>query len=250
MFVKMLMGFALMANFALATKTNTEHEVQFAAADNVSVYADLYLAQAGKAAPLIILFHQAGSDGRGEYGTIIPRLTEHDYNVLVVDQRSGGKHFGSTNRTVEALGKSTKFCPAYADMQAALHYAKAQGFSGPRFVWGSSYSAALVLKLGGEHQDDLTGVLSFSPGNGPAMGACNGNNYVDSVIAPTLALSPRNEMRGRKKQFDILEARGHQTFVAEKGVHGSSMLVEARTKSDTSATWQAVFAFLSAHGAP
>lgn len=225
-------------------------EVNFKAADGVEVFADFYMSGAGKSAPLIILFHQAGSDGSGEYGPIIPKLTAHDYNVLVVDQRSGGTHFGSNNRTVDAQGKNTKFCAAYPDMEAALLAAKDHGFTGPRFVWGSSYSAALVLKLGIEYADDITGVLSFSPGSGSAMGPCNANNYVNDIITPTLALSPRNEMKGRKAQFAILDAKGHETFVAEKGVHGSSMLVEARTNSDTSATWSAVFDFLSHHSAP
>ncbi len=247
--ISVLACWAIMAEVALADETIAAEEIHFTAADGVTVFADIYHAEAGKIAPLVMLFHQASSDGRGEYGTIIPRLTAMGLNVLVVDQRSGGTHFGSVNRTVNALGTKTKYCAAYPDMEAALNYAKTNGFSGPRFAWGSSYSAALVLKLGGDHKDDLTAVLSFSPGSGRAMGPCNANNYLETVAVPVLALSPRNEMKGRKEQFATLQAAGHQTFVAENGVHGSSMLVEARTKSDTSATWDTVIGFLKLHGA-
>ncbi|PHS24633.1 MAG: hypothetical protein COA84_09090 [Robiginitomaculum sp.] len=241
----LFMGISAQAHDGVEAK-----EINFKAADGVNVFADLYLAPTGKAAPLVILFHQAGSNARGEYGPIIPRLTEMGQNVLAVDQRAGGKYFGSTNRTVKGNGgRSTKYCAAYPDMEAALAYAIKDGFSGPRFVWGSSYSAALVLKMGGEHKDDITAVLSFSPGSGIAMGPCNANNYLGTVAVPVLALSPRNEMKSRKEQFTRLEARGMTTFVAEKGMHGSSMLVEERTKSDTSETWDTVIKFLKRHGA-
>lgn len=243
-----LVLWALIAGPVLAKDTEQGQQISFAADDGVTVYADLYRADEGKSAPLVMLFHQAGSNAQGEYGTIIPRLTALGLNVLAVDQRSGGSYFGASNRTVDALGHSTKYCAAYPDMEAALQYAIDNDFTGPRFAWGSSYSAALALKLGGEHKDDLTAVLSFSPGSGGAMGACNANNYLDSVAVPVLALSPRSEMRGRKKQFATLKARGFQTFVAENGVHGSSMLVEARTKSDTSITWDTVIGFLKLHG--
>ncbi len=253
---RIFLGFPVLAIWlfmsipALAYGDVEAKEINFKAADGVKVYADLYLAPAGKEAPLVILFHQAGSSARGEYGPIIPRLSAMGLNVLAVDQRAGGKYFGSSNRTVEANGgRSTKYCAAYPDMEAALAYAIKGGFSGPRFVWGSSYSAALVLKLGGEHKDDITAVLSFSPGSGIAMGPCNANNYLDTVAVPVLALSPRNEMKSRKEQFARLNARGMTTFVAEKGLHGSSMLVEERTKSDTSATWDTVIGFLKLHGA-
>ena len=66
---------------------------------------------------------------------------------------------------------------------------------------------------------------------------------------PVLALSPRSEMAGRQAQFARLKERGYQTFVAEDGVHGSSMLVKNRTNADTSATWDTVVGFLELHGA-
>ena len=239
-------GLALVATI-LAMNPARAEEVRFVAADGVQVFAELKPVPAGKTAPMILLFHQAGSNGRGEYGPIIPRLNALGFNVLALDQRSGGSYYGSANRTVRALGHSTRFCAAYADMEAALRYVLDQGFTGPRLAWGSSYSAALVLRMADEHAGDLTAVLSFSPGSGRAMGPCNANHYVDDIKVPVLALSPRSEMSSRTRQFERLRAHGAQTFVAEHGVHGSSMLVEARTHADTSATWAAVTALLQEH---
>jgi hypothetical protein len=51
---------------------HTTDAISFAASDRVQVFADYYSA-CSKAKPLILLFHQAGSN-RGEYATIGPRL--------------------------------------------------------------------------------------------------------------------------------------------------------------------------------
>ena len=254
MFTKTIRVFLFAALALLAacnqpsSAADTSHQISFSAKDGVEVFADLYLAKAGKTAPLIILFHQAFSNARGEYATIIPRLTELGYSVLAVDQRSGGGRFGSKNRTVKTLGKGTGYCEAYTDLETALDYAIKSGFSGPRMAWGSSYSAALVLKLAGERKDDLSAVLSFSPARG-VIRSCNVSDYVDTTGIPILVMTPRSEMAGRVEQFARFKAAGQETYVAEKGVHGSSMLVEKRTKSDTSETWDTVIKFLKRHGA-
>ena len=242
-----LISALLLALPVFAAKGVHGEEVHFAAADGVTVYADLYQAPEGKSAPLIILYHQARSNARGEYGPIIPRLTALGYNVLAVDQRSGGSLYGYSNRTVDALGASTDYCSAWPDVVAALDYAIGQGFSGPRIAWGSSYSAALVLRLAHERGGDLAAVLAFSPASGPGMGPCSADNFIDGITVPLLALSPASEMRYRQQQFARLRANGAQTYVAENGVHGSSMLVPGRTHADTSATWAVVTAFLQAH---
>ncbi len=241
--IRILLSMLLLALPALAAANTPGKEVHFTAADGVTVYADLYEAPEGRTAPLILLYHQARSNARGEYGPIIPRLTALGYNVLAVDQRSGGSKYGSTNRTVDALGHSTGFCDAWPDVVAALDYAMAQGFSGPRFAWGSSYSTALVIRLAVERARDLSAALVFSP----VTRICGADDLIERIKVPLLALSPESEMRFRQQQFARLRAHGAQTYVAKKGVHGSSMLVSARTQADTSATWAVVIAFLHAH---
>ena len=66
-------------------------QVSFEAADGVRVFGDIYRSADGELAPVILLFHQAGSDARGEYTHIAIRLMENGYNVLAIDQRSGGE---------------------------------------------------------------------------------------------------------------------------------------------------------------
>lgn len=223
------------------------NEVTFKAKDGGTVYADEIIHTAGKSAPLLILFHQAGGDGRAEYKYSAPRFREAGYSLLVVDQRSGGTRFGGVNRTVTAHGESTGYCEAYADMEAALAYAGHSGYTGPIFAAGSSYSAGLVVKLGAEHTDKLAGVIAFSPAAGGPMKNCSPNGFATTTKTPTMILRPAREMANPSAlaQFQQFTDAGHTMYVANRGVHGSSMLDPARTKSDTEATWTAVMAFLS-----
>ena len=55
-----------------------------------------------------------------------PNLKAKGYGVLLVDQRSGGGHYGSENRTVKARDGKTKYCAAYADMEGALSFRQNQ----------------------------------------------------------------------------------------------------------------------------
>jgi alpha-beta hydrolase superfamily lysophospholipase len=223
----------------------TANEITFKATDGGDVVADLYLSTAGKDAPLIMLFHQAGANGRSEYENITPKLVAQGFNILQVDQRSGGGYYGHSNRTVKARGKSATFCPAYADLEGALAFAKSQGFAGKKYVWGSSYSAALVLKLGGEHGSDLAGVLSFSPGIGPAMGACHANQYISALNTQALILRPRHEMNAAgKEQQELAKKNNVKFFISEDGVHGSSTLDASRAKGGVEESWAQVWSFL------
>jgi len=232
--------------FACLTFNLQADEIQFSAKDGGAVFADERMAPAGKKAPLIILFHQAGGDGRAEYAYSSTRLLAAGYSLLVVDQRSGGSRFGGTNRTVAARGNSTGYCEAYADMEAALSYAQSGGYAGPVFAFGSSYSAGLVVKLGAKNKGILSGVVAFSPASGGPMKNCSPNEYASTSKTPTMILRPSREMANPSAaaQFDLFKNAGHTMFVAENGVHGSSMLDPARTKADTEKTWAAVMAFL------
>jgi alpha-beta hydrolase superfamily lysophospholipase len=221
-------------------------EVQFTTKDSLSVYGDFYIID--KTAPTILLFHQARANARGEYKTIIPELQKEGFNVLAVDQRTGGQLFGSYNRTIAKSG-NTRFgyCDAYPDLEAALQYVIDQGFSGKKIVWGSSYSAALVIKLGAENPSKVAGVLAFSPASGKPMEGCGPNTLFDKIKSPLMVLRPDKEMEYEsvKSQFALAKENQHTTYISENGVHGSSMLVENRTKYDTSKTWKAVHEFLA-----
>ena len=69
--------------------------------DGVTVHGEIYMPEgASHADPLILLFHQGGGDSRGEYGPLVPILLDHGYNLVAIDQRSGGDRFERVNRTV------------------------------------------------------------------------------------------------------------------------------------------------------
>jgi alpha-beta hydrolase superfamily lysophospholipase len=232
--------------FATAQASDPE-EVMFQAADGVNVHADLH-ATGDKSAPIVLLFHQAGSNARAEYDPIVPRLLESGYNVLAIDQRSGGTRLGGVNRTASAFdGGSPSYCDAYPDLEAALAFVIANGFEGPRVVWGSSYSAALVIRLAAEHPDDVNAVLAFSPASGDPMGACKPGPFLENLRTPILALRPASEMENPRvrAQLETFQELGHATYVAENGVHGSSMLNPERVEGGVEETWTAVEQFLA-----
>ena len=229
-----LVLFALLPGCSAAGEANAAppHSVSFTATDGVTVHADIYMVPGGnKATPLILLFHQAGGDSRGEYTPVIPRLLAAGYNVIGVDQRVGGTRFGGTNRTVNGLtGEADGYCSAYPDLEVALNYAIEQGFSGPRAAWGSSYSAALVLRLAAEHGSRLDAVLSFSPASGPPLAECHPDDFAPQVKIPALLLRPEGEVTARasREQFERFAAAGLQTHISHPGTNGSSMLVTER----------------------
>ncbi|MBV9522296.1 MAG: alpha/beta hydrolase, partial [Alphaproteobacteria bacterium] len=164
--VKALRSFLLLAigwaALAAPNAAGAADAVSFAASDGVQVFADYYSA-GSKAKPLILLFHQAGSN-RAEYAPIAPMLVARGFNALAIDQRSGGELWGHGNETVRHLGRSVGFNAALLDLEAALDWAKASGQTGPILAWGSSYSAALVFLLAAKHPQEITAVLAFSPG--------------------------------------------------------------------------------------
>lgn len=222
------------------------NEITFKTLDGITIYGDLYLSDKGKSAPIILLFHQGGGNARAEYQTIIPRLLEKSYNLMAIDQRQGGSYLGGTNRTVNELDEEYTYCDAYPDLEAALQEAGRRGFSGEKIIWGSSYSAALVIRMAVEHKKELAGVLAFSPASGEPMQGCRPDDYFKEVSLPLLVLRPQSEMEreGAQKQFQLIKDNNHQTYIAHNGVHGSSMLNPARVEGSVEQHWEAVLSFL------
>ncbi len=221
-------------------------EVEYTAEDGGKIFADLDLSAKGKDGPLIILFHQAGANGRSEYANTAPLFRENGYSTLVVDLRSGGETFGSNNRTVDARGESSGYCEAMPDVMASLNYATEQGFKGPVYAAGSSYSAALTIALGNERANALGGVIGFSPASGGPMAACSPNEFAATTKAATLIIRPEREMQvsSVQAQFELFKTNGHSTFIHKGGVHGASTLDEARADGATDPVWKTVLSFL------
>ena len=139
--------------------------INFKADDGITVTADLYMEHESDA-PFIILYHQAGYS-RGEYREIAPKLNALGFNCMAVDQRSGDQVNGIINQTHKdalAANKPTKYLDALPDIEAAYLYAKFSVKPKKIILWGSSYSAALMFYMGSEHHNNVSGILSFAPG--------------------------------------------------------------------------------------
>ncbi|GAB5520777.1 MAG: hypothetical protein RhofKO_30280 [Rhodothermales bacterium] len=226
----------------------TAEEITFQTDDGLTIYGDLYLGSEGKEGPLVLAFHQGGGNARAEYGPLVPRLLTEGYTVLTIDQRSGGDQLGGHNRTVDGLddpGAHT-MCDAYRDLEGALRYVKAAGFTGRRVAWGSSYSGSLAIQLGHDYPDELSGILAFSPASGGPMVDCKPDPYLAELHMPLLALRPEGEMalESVQAQFALFQEHGHQTSVSTHGTHGASMLNPLRVESSVEATWGVVLKFL------
>lgn len=227
------------------TPATEDTQISFYTSDSVQIYGDFF--QKSQEAPTILLFHQGGSNARAEYGPIIPRLLEEGLNILAIDQRSGGQTYGSYNRTIAQLPLNDYgYCDAYADLEGALNYLKQQRFNGKKIAWGSSYSGSLVIQLASKHPDEIDAVLAFSPASGGPMQDCRPDEYFESLEVPLLLLRPLGEtqIESVQQQLEMAQQAGHQTYVADPGAHGSSMLVQERAEGSVDAHWQVVRSFL------
>ena len=231
------------------SEETAKSEISFLDADSVTIFGDLHFES--KTAPTILLFHQGGSNARGEYGPIIPRLLDAGFNVMAIDQRVGGQIYGSYNRTLAnipsySFGDEYSYCDAYPNLEGALDYVIAEGFIGPKIVWGSSYSGTLAIQLAAKRSDDLSGVLAFSPASGGPLQACLADPYIEELPIPLLLLRPLAEIENESaiQQLQLAHNAGHQTYIADHGVHGSSMLVADRVGQAVEDNWAVVMDFL------
>lgn len=215
--------------------------------DGVTLAADSYRA-ASPTAPVILLFHQAGS-AKSEYAPIAPRLVTLGFNALAIDQRSGGNLFAPANATVQHLGHSAPYLDVLRDMEAALAWARRTYPSAPVYAWGSSYSASLVFALAARHPHEIAAVLAFSPGEyfddkryvRAAARNVRVPVFVDSASDPA-------EERNAREILDAARSTVKERFVPHAGVHGSSTLRDDRDAAGAAENWQAVTAFLARIG--
>ena len=229
---------------SLTLTSNPEpQEITFTTKDGVLIYGDYY--HTGSEYPIILLFHQGGSNGRAEYTPIIPSLLERNYNILTIDQRQGGQIYGSYNRTVADLKTSYTYCEAYQDLQSSLEDVQTLQ-TGPIIVWGSSYSASLAIQLAKKNTESVSAVLAFSPASGGPMQECKPDPFLENLEVPLLVLRPESELEieSAKAQFELVKKLGHRTYAAQNGTHGSSMLVAERVEGEVGKNWAAVFSFI------
>jgi dienelactone hydrolase len=222
--------------------------VQFKAADGVTVYGVYYAAQ-GSAAPVILLFHQAGSN-HFEYAGIAPKLVAAGFSCLAIDQRWGGAMWGRRNETVHKLGHAEtaagKVEDLEADLEAALAWARARDPHRKFILWGSSYSASLVFVVAAEHPDEVAGVLAFSPGEYFDTHPTLVREAAAKVRVPVFVTSENDAdaLTDATRIFDAVASPDKVHYKAKFAVHGSSTLRADRNPKGAAANWQAVMSFL------
>jgi dienelactone hydrolase len=217
---------------------------QMTAADGVHVYAQAFETPNLKA-PVILLFHQAGS-GKSEYAPIAPRLMQLGFNALAIDQRSGGDLYQPQNETVLGLGHSAaKYEEALPDMEAALVWAEKNHPQSPIFVWGSSYSAALVFLLAAKHPKEIAAVIAFSPSE--YLTDKNAVHHAAAKIRVPVFIdsaADKQEIAAARSIYDAVPSKQKSQYVPRAGVHGSSTLRVDRNPSGSENNWNGVTRFL------
>lgn len=222
--------------------------VQFKAADGVTIYGSYYPAPKSSR-PVILLFHQAGSNHL-EYAGIAPKLVGLGFSCLAIDQRWGGKMWGQRNDTVVKLGHaetaSGKVEDLEADLEAALAWAQKKD-PGKRFIlWGSSYSASLVFVVAAEHRKEVAGVLAFSPGEYFDQQPTLVRDAAAKIRVPVFVTSENDPdaLADATRIFDAVDYKDKVHYKAKFAVHGSSTLRADRNPKGAGANWQAVVKFL------
>lgn len=242
----MIRTLVLVAGMGLVPKLDVvpPAPVTLVASDGVSIAGESYRGSS-PTAPVILLFHQAGS-GKSEYAPIAPRLVALGYNALAIDQRSGGDLYSPPNATVLALGHSAPDLDVLRDMEAALAWAKRTYPGAPIYAWGSSYSASLVFALAARHPHEIAALFAFSPGEYFAN-----KRFVRAeakrVRVPVFvdSASDPGEVRSAREILDATHAKVREDFVPRVGIHGSSTLRDDRDAAGASENWEAVTAFLA-----
>ena len=247
---QVMVSLVLLTLFAPALKAQVGTEVSFPSADGLEVSAYLSIAASDTAGepPLILLFHMAGASASGEYAETVERLNSEGYSTLAVDLRSGGDRLGGNNKTAaRVVGADFSYCDSYPDMVAALNWAVSNSKSEKIFAVGSSFSAALVIKLAAEHGNQLKGALAFSPASGEPMEGCRPEQFLGSLTIPLMAFRPDREMaiESVQDQARIFHENSIRYLEIENGRHGSLMLRSSVTESDMEHAWSPVLSFLN-----
>lgn len=216
--------------------------ITFPSLDSVVITADHY--HTNNSNPVVVLCHQAGWS-RGEYLDVAPIFNDMGYNVVAIDQRSGGVVNGIENKTKNSAvtqGKSYEFIDAKQDIMAAVDWAKSK-YNKNVILLGSSYSATLVLMVASERHD-IEKVLAFSPGE--YMPGVSVQASISGIEAPVFLTSSKQERIQVEKLYDVIYNSSYrQQFVPKwgDGQHGAKNLWPSMP--DQEEYWNAMKIFLN-----
>lgn len=217
--------------------------ITFSSLDGLEITADLF--HVADDAPVFVLCHQARYN-RTEHTETARVLMARGYNCLATDQRSGGVLNDQDNETAKratAKGLPMSYLDAEPDIIAAVNY-MAEKYNQPVILVGSSYSAALGLKVAKENPN-VKAALSFSPGeyfgNKLALG-----KTIAGLDKPTFITSSKSEVPTAQPLVDVVDKNAITHFIpVSDGAHGSRVLWSEQPFS--AEYWVAVNAFLEKH---
>jgi len=193
--------------------------------DGIKLTADYYKSKTKKSLGIILLCHQAGWS-RGEYNETGPWLASLGFDAIAIDQRSGKEINNVKNlASIQAKGKNlaTDYIAARPDIEAALKTLRTR-FKKKIILVGSSYSAALSVRLAGEGNVHIRAVAAFSPGEYFAN-----KQYLKEVMAkikvPTFITASKSEIDKNLKLWKIAPEKNVTIFRPKsEGFHGSRAL--------------------------
>lgn len=233
----------LLLLFTLLQAKNYQ-EITFPSLDGLKISAFLYSDQ-NRSKPFILLFHQANYS-KGEYLEIAPKLTAMGFNVMTVDLRNGDNINGIMNETSDrAFEKDLdiSYLATIPDIKASITYAREKLASGKLLLWGSSYSASLVLVVA-DQSSEVDAVLSFSPGEylrKREKGFVR--KHVKHLKIPVFITSAKDEKENWEPIYQAIPSKQKYYFIPKsEGKHGSKALWE--NNPDHQEYWDAVKQFL------
>lgn len=196
--------------------------------DNIELKADIYEIE-DEGAPVVLLFHQAGYS-RGEYRPIAPVLNEKGFTCIAIDQRSGKEVNGIKNEAfiqAQKQGLGTHYTDAVPDLEALVEYATTNYKNRKIILWGSSYSASLVFVLGKKYQEDIAGIVSFSPGQYFTWQNKDITEYAKSIKVPVFITSSGKEFDLCNPIYEAISSENKNYYLPDfEGQHGSKALWE------------------------
>jgi len=237
--------FSIVAAIALnATEPSTGNvpftTIHFLSADGMKMTADYH--EINPDAPIIVLCHQAGYS-RGEYIDIAAQLNSFGFNCFAIDQRAGGSCNGLVNETAKYAkerGRPTEYLDAEQDMRAAIAHVTAKYYKNDIILWGSSYSAALALKIGIDHPK-VSSIIAYSPGE--YLAGIDLQSALSQLDKPIYVTSAKKEADAVSALISNVSEANVVQFIPEgNGVHGSKVLW--RDTQDNGEYWASIYMYL------
>jgi pimeloyl-ACP methyl ester carboxylesterase len=226
--------------------------ITFPSNDGLLITADIYNLHE-KSAPFIILFHQAGFS-RGEYQEIALKLNTLGFNAIAIDQRSGKGVNGIINETANRAAEKNlrdTYLDAFPDLMATIQYVRDSLTTGKVILWGSSYSASLVLKIAGDHPDLMDGIIAFSPGEYfERLGESTDfiSQSASQIQVPVFISSAKKEKDRWWPIYQVIQSQKSFFLPDSDGIHGSRALWTSTPEHNE--YWSAVKDFLTQFSIP